>query len=306
MHPRDLRDVFRRMKQQGYSLTQISRALAVSRVTLWRWQRAPPRDQSAARPTRRKLDQRMSLALVRHFQHHNTITLQQAALWLVATFGVTVTIATVGNYCRRLSITYKKASKAYTEMSESRAAQWLQDIAVGFGPHVIALDEAAFFYNHVRGYAWSTKGSRAIVKRPGVRGQAHSLLLCIGMTGVIHWQLYTGAVKAVDFTKFLQDLPRGSSLVLDNCQIHRATNVLKRQGLQTVAEVAAESGIELRYLPPYAPTLNPVELCFNAIRTHVKKERPRTKEDLNTCIAAAISNLDRLTCSWTMRKVFRL
>ena len=247
MHPQALRTVFSRMKRQGYSISKISRALGVSRATLFRWQRAPPAVRHKERLTHRKLDQTMTRALVRHFRDDNTITLQQAATWLVSTFGVKVTIATVGNYCRRLSITYKKATKAYTEMNETRAAQWLQDIAVVFGPHVIALDEAAFFYNHVRGYAWSRKGSRAIVKRPGQRGQAHSLLLCIGLSGVIHWQLYTGAVKAVDFVEFLRELPRGSRLVLDNCQIHRATNVLRRQGLPTVAETAEEQKVELRY-----------------------------------------------------------
>ena len=306
MHPRELRNVFARMRQQGYTLKQISRALHVSKRTLFRWQRSPPRLRPKVRWADRKLDQTMTRALVTHFRQHNTITLQQAALWLVSTFGVKVTIATVSNYCRRLDMTYKKATKAYTEMNETRAAQWLQDIAVDFGPHVIALDEAAFFYNHIRGYAWSGKGTRAVVKRPGQRGQAHSLLLCIGLSGVVHWQLYTGAVKAVDFIKFLQELPTGSRLVLDNCQIHRATNVLRRQGLPTVAETAQEHNVELRYLPPYAPLLNPVELCFNTIRTHVNRERPRTKETLNACITSAIGNLDRLTCSWTMRKVFRL
>lgn len=41
MHPKALRDVFLNMKQQGYSMDKISRALKVSRATLFRWQRAP-------------------------------------------------------------------------------------------------------------------------------------------------------------------------------------------------------------------------------------------------------------------------
>ncbi len=169
-------------------------------------------------------------------------------------------------------MTWKRGSKAYSEMSESRAQQFIQVIGVGFGPQVIALDEAAFFWNHARGYAWSPKGCRAVIKRPGIRGHAHSLLLAISTGGVVRWQLYEGAVNAVRFSEFLQDLPCYSQLVLDNAVIHRATNVLRRQGLPTVAEVAESRQIVLQYLPPYAPVLNPVELCFNSIRTYINRE----------------------------------
>ena len=191
-------------------------------------------------------------------------------------------------------------------MDEQRADQWLQDIAVGFGPHVLSLDEAAFFYNHIRGYAWSEKGTRAIVKRPGVRGKAHSLLLCISMTGVVKWQIYEGAVKAAGFIEFLGALPSGSKLVLDNCQIHKATNVLRKQNLPTVAEVAADRQIELKYLPPYAPKLNPVELCFNTIRTHINREQPRDKTSLLHSIEQAVNTFSQHTCKYTVEKVFRL
>ena len=82
------------------------------------------------------------------------------------------------------------------------------------------MDEAAFFYNHVRGYAWSKKGQRAVVKAPGVRGKAHSLLLCISSAGVVFHRLYEGAVTAQRFTEFLSQLPQGPALIiaeLKNC-----------------------------------------------------------------------------------------
>ncbi len=176
MKPNAIRQVFFRMLSQGQSVQLIARSLGVSRTILYKWKKAGPQQQlRQTRPNarRRKLDAVMTQALKKHFRDHNTITLRQASHWLLERFSVTVSMMTVSNYCRRLNLTIKKACKAYTEMNEERAQQWLQDIAVDFGPHVIALDEAAFFYNHVRGYAWSTKGSRAIVKRPGQRGKAH-------------------------------------------------------------------------------------------------------------------------------------
>lgn len=311
MKPGPVRDVFFRMRAQRFTLKQISAALGVSRATLYRWNKIGPvsglrQTRPRARYVRRKLDDSMANALLAHIKANNTITHRQAAQWLFDTFSVRVSLATVANYCRRLNLTRKKATKAYTEMDEQKAEQWLRDIAVGFGPHVLALDEAAFVYHHVRGYAWSEKGTRAIVKRPATHYKAHRLLLCISVTGVVEWQIYEGSITAADFIDFLQALPSGSTLVLDNCQIHKATDVLTRQNLPTVAEAAADKHIELNYLPPYTPQLNPVELCFDTIRTYINREQPRDKASLLHTIQQAVHSLTHNVCRDTVHKVFRL
>lgn len=191
-------------------------------------------------------------------------------------------------------------------MNKQKAAEVLQSVQSNFGPHILALDESAFFYNHVRGYAWSKKGTRAIVTAPAIRGKAHSLLLCINTAGVVFWTLYQGAVTAKRFIEFLSELPRGATLVLDNAKIHHATNVLRKQGLPTVPEVAARQRITMSYLPAYAPKLNPVELCFNTIKTYVRREQPRTAVQLHACVEAAVLTLTPRVCNATITKVFEL
>ena len=294
------RQVFFNMKAQGHPIGVIAKALTRwSKEGMLRPVRSTPVNQHQY-----KLSSEMSQQLVQYVSQHNTATLRQMAFWLVQQFGITVTVKTVHNYCRRHNLTHKKACKAYSEMSQERAQQFLQQIAATYGPRTMALDEAAFFYNHVSGYAWSVKGTRAIVKRPGIRGQAHSLLLCISPQGVVKWQLYQGAVRAPAFREFLLELPNDSTLVLDNCRIHHATNVLTRQGLPTVPQTAADKNITLTYLPPYAPKLNPVELCFNAIRIYIGRERPRTQEQLAACISEAVNGLSPSICDRTINKVW--
>ena len=214
MKPKAVRDVFFRMRAQHFPMKQIS---GVSRTTLFRWNKVGP--VSSLRQIRpngrsRKLDNSMTRALLAHIKANNTITHRQAAEWLLDTFSVRVSMATVRNYCKRLNLTCKKATKAFTEMDEQKAELWLQNIAVGFGPHVIALDEAAFVYHHVRGYAWSEN---------------------------VKWQIYEGAITAADIIEFLQALPSGSKLVLDNCQIHKATDVLTKQNLPTASRGSLHS-----------------------------------------------------------------
>ena len=77
------------------------------------------------------------------------------------------------------------------------------------------------------------------------------------------------------FQEFLTRLPPGSDLILDNATIHRAARVLRLQGVSTIPETADALGIGLRYLPPYTPQLNPVELAFNSIRQLVNLKQPR-------------------------------
>lgn len=311
MHPLAQRQNLFRMKEQGFTLVAIAQALNVGRTTLYRWLKQGPVQRLAnpysQRPRRHKIPPAVADALKLYFTENNTTTLRKAILWLTEHHGLMVSVSTIFRCCRRFGYTFKKGSKQFAEMDEARAQRWLQDIAVGMGPHVMALDEAAFFFNHVREYAWSKKGRRAVVKRKAIRGTMHSLLLCISSSGVVKYQLYEKAVNAVRFSEFLRELPMDSTVVLDNAQIHRATNVLRRQGLQTVPEVASQRRINLRYLPPYAPQLNPVELCFNTIRGFISRQQPSDAEQLKGMIDAAIAqSLSPAVCDRTVRKVFCL
>lgn len=294
------------MRSQGHPVQAVADALGVNKRTVRRWLRHGTPQFATTRPSRNKLSAASELCIVNYLANNNTATLKQAAQYLSDEHDVTVCITTIWKCCKKHKLSWKKGSKAYSEMNEATTQQFVQDIRSGFGSHVMALDEAAFFWNHTRGYAWGVKGDRAVIKRPGVRGRAHSLLLCIRSDGVIKWQLYEGAVNAIRFSEFLQELPCQTQLVMDNAVIHRATNVLRRQGLPTVPDVADSKQITLQYLPPYAPVLNPVELCFNTIRTYINRERPRTREQLLYHIHGAVSTLSQAVCERTIRKVWGL
>ena len=99
-------------------------------------------------------------------------------------------------------------------------------------------------------------------------------------------------------------MPPGSDLILDNATIHRAARVLRLQGVSTIPETADALAIGLRYLPPYTPQLNPVELAFNSIRQLVNLKQPRDPVTLERCIADAVARLTPPVCSATFRKCF--
>lgn len=79
---------------------------------------------------------------------------------------------------------------------------------------------------------------------------------------------------------------------MDNASIHKATNTLVRQGLPSIPKTAELKAQNLVYLPPYSPQLNPVELCFNVLRTVINNTAVCTEQGLISKVAEVLDSLD--------------
>jgi transposase len=53
---------------------------------------------------------------------------------------------------------------------------------------------------------------------------------------------------------------------------------------------------ELRYLPPYSPDLNPIEMAFAKLKALLNKAAARTLEDLWRALAAALPRITQSEC----------
>ena len=116
---------------------------------------------------------------------------------------------------------------------------------------------------------------------------SYSLLLCNCPVGVLNWSLTSGTIDSVVFAEFLGKLPNGTTLLLDNARIHHATTSLESMGLPIIAELAIAKSITMKYAPPCAPHLNPVEYCFNTVRHFLRSQEAWTEAKL----AEAIKNV---------------
>jgi len=71
----------------------------------------------------------------------------------------------------------------------------------------------------------------------------------------------------------------GDVVVMDNLPAH------KPLAIRTAIEAV---GARLRFLPPYSPDFNPIELAFAKIKAHLKRLAARTVEALWDAIREAI------------------
>ena len=74
-------------------------------------------------------------------------------------------------------------------------------------------------------------------------------------------------------------LSPGDIVVMDNLPAHKPIAV--RQAIE-------HAGAELRFLPPYSPDFNPIEMAFSKFKAFLKKTAARTLDGLWNAIAEAI------------------
>ena len=118
-----------------------------------------------------------------------------------------------------------------------------------------------------------------------------SLLSAVANKGELRWMVVDGAVKAPDLVRFLRRLVRDAGrrafLILDRLKVHRAR--LTRDWL---AEHRAE--IEVHYLPPYSPELNPDEGVNADLEQAVPRRAPaRSKQQLKRAMISHMRSLSK-------------
>ena len=104
--------------------------------------------------------------------------------------------------------------------------------------------------------------------------------------------LIEGAVDADVFTAYLQhvlcpQLSHGDIVILDNLSTHK---------IQNVSKLLATRGASLRYLPPYSPDLNPIELAFSKLKAHLRQAAARTLDDLQAALAESLKSFTPHHC----------
>ena len=299
----DVRNIFYRMYNiLKISIKEISKNINVSISTLYRWIKENP--IKPINPTRtkgynNKIKNNIKQHILEYVNNNNTNTLFDINKHIKNIYNIDINISTVYRFLKNENITYKKGTKSYIESDINKCNIFLEEIKTK--TNVLVLDEAGFFMNHNKSYARSYKGSRAIIKTKGNRGNKYSLILCISKNKVEKWSLCEKSIDSNKFIDFINDLPSNNTLVLDNCAIHRSKKLNNNN--KSIINISKEKNINFFYLPPYSPNLNPVEYCFNIIRISINSIRPSNFTDLYNSIEKSVISLNN-KCNAIINKIW--
>ena len=96
--------------------------------------------------------------------------------------------------------------------------------------------------------------------------------------------VFDGPIDSPTFLAYVEQvlvptLRSGDVVVLDNLAVHKQPEV--RTAIEQV-------GARVRFLPPYSPDFNPIELAFAKLKAFLRAARPRNFEQVCTLIALAL------------------
>jgi len=141
---------------------------------------------------------------------------------------------------------------------------------------IVFIDETWAKTNMTRTYGRSLQGTRLIAHVPFGRWETTTFLGAMRSTGFVAPLCIEGAINGLVFKAWVEQhlvptLRPGDIVVMDNLSSHKVKGV--------VAAIEAV-GAEVRYLPPYSPDLNPIELAFSKFKKLLRDGAERTTDKL--------------------------
>jgi transposase len=149
---------------------------------------------------------------------------------------------------------------------------------------LVFIDETGASTKMARLHGRSRRGTRCIASIPHGHWKTTTFVGALRQAGMTAPMVLDGAMDGAAFLAYVEQvlvptLRPGDIVIMDNLPAHKP---------QEVRYAIERAGAELRYLPPYSPDLNPIEMAFAKLKALLKKAAARSVEDLWAAIAAAL------------------
>ena len=159
--------------------------------------------------------------------------------------------------------------------------------AQAIAEHVKFIDESGVNLGLTRLCGRATPGQRVAEASPGISGPHYTIVAAVGLSGVQAPWLLEGAMNAVSFETYVEQilaptLRVGDWVLLDNLSVHKGSPV--RSAIEA-------RGAQIIFLPPYSPDLNPIELCWAKVKTALRAAKARTWDALVDALASALRSV---------------
>lgn len=158
---------------------------------------------------------------------------------------------------------------------------------------LVFIDETGLSTKMARLRGRAPRGERCRAGVPHGHWKTTTFTGALRLTGMTAPMVLDGAMNGVVFRAYVEQvlaptLSPGDIVVMDNLPAHKA---------QGVREAIEHAGAELRYLPPYSPDFNPIEMAFSKLKSVMRSKAERTVEALWNTLGSAIELFEPDECA---------
>jgi transposase len=292
--------------EAGESPEFVAAGLGINRRTIYRWIQAfhyggePALKAKPIAGAPPKLEAKQMAKLARIVRTKNPLQLNfEFALWTLAMIRELIRrdFAVSLSEVRRLGLSPQRPLYRAWQQDPALVERWRAEEypkiaarAKREGALIFFADESGIRSDHHAGTTWSPVGETPVVKATGAR-YGLNMLSAVNARGHFRFMTVEGRVNAGVFREFLARLitrmDRKIFLIVDGHPAHKAKLVSR-----FVEDNAA--AIELFFLPPYAPELNPDELAWGHIKTRIAKTTTQSKEQLKAAVERVMRRLQKM------------
>ena len=213
-----------------------------------------------------KLSEGEAKELERHLSQTTYLKVKDIIAYVKGTFSQEYSRTGMTTWLKDRGFTFKRPEKIPGKLDPDKQAQFIEEykkLKSSLGPReeLYFLDAVHPEYQSQAVCGWIKKGECKTLQTTGKQKRLHLIgaLTLEGMKVVVReYQTIDGD----SMIRFLQDLERESlaeriHIILDNASAHKC---------QKLKDFLQGSRIELHYLPPYSPNLNPIERLWKVFR----------------------------------------
>ncbi len=214
-------------------------------------------------------------------------------------FKIRVSVATVGRVLKALGMSPQKPLYRAYEQDPERVRTWKTQTypqicrrAAVEGAEIFFADEASVRTDFHAGTTWAPVGQTPVVEKTGKRTSV-MMISAVSPKGKLRFMVHDQGLKSEEFITFcrrlLDDTPADKKvfLIVDGGRIHTSK--------MTKRFVERTDRLELFYLPPYSPELNPDEWVWKNVKNdRVGRQAVQSHDELRLFVTAALHRLQKL------------
>jgi len=186
-------------------------------------------------------------------------------------FGIHLSLTSVGRLLAQLGLTCQKPLMRAFQQNPELVEKWLKEEyprirgrAKRIGAEIFFGDEAGVRSDSHAGKTWAPRGKTPVIKVTGARF-GFNMISAVSPKGQLRFMVVDGKVAAKQFCEFLRRLIFKATepifLILDGHPVHRSVKVKR------LVE-SLKGKLQLFFLPPYSPELNPDEWVWNDLKNN--------------------------------------